>query len=133
MAPFMTEAVEAVWGQKIFIYWIMHKIPLLRKPLSIRFWQICQNIWSSQITYFTLCQNLMVDPVCHAIFLSHRLTTIEDWTDWRAVKPRKLKFLLQDRTIVQRKETRFPRLKCPGLKNFNIILEIVKWCADSLC
>ena len=40
---------------------IRHKFPLLRKPLSIHFWQICQNIQSSQV--FTLCQFLMVDPV----------------------------------------------------------------------
>ena len=67
LAPFLSEAVEAVWGQKSFKWWIRHKFPLLRKPLSISFWYICQNIWSSQV--FTLCQNLTVDPVnVHALF-----------------------------------------------------------------
>ena len=61
LPPFLSEAVEAVWGQNKFIWWIKHKFPLLKKPPSISFWYICQNIWSSQV--FTLCQNLMVDPV----------------------------------------------------------------------
>ena len=38
-----------------------HKIPHLRKPLSISFWQIYQNIRSRQV--FTLYQFLMADPV----------------------------------------------------------------------
>ena len=61
MALYLTEAVEAAWGQKSFKWWIRHKFPLLRKLLSICFGQNCQNMWSSQL--FTLCQNLMVDPV----------------------------------------------------------------------
>ena len=61
MAPFLTEAIEGARGQKNLKQQIRHKFPQLRKPLSISFWQICQNIWSSQV--FTLCQLLMVDPV----------------------------------------------------------------------
>ena len=61
LSSLLSEAVEAVWGQNKFIWLIRHKFPLLRKSLSISFWYICQNIWSSQV--FTLCQNLMVDPV----------------------------------------------------------------------
>ena len=61
MAPFLTEAVKAAWGQKSLKWWIRHKCPLLRKPLSISFWKICQNICSSQV--FTFYQFLMVDPV----------------------------------------------------------------------
>ena len=38
LAPFLLEAVEAVWGQKSFKWWIRHKCPLPRKPLSIIFW-----------------------------------------------------------------------------------------------
>ena len=38
LAPFLSEAVEAAWGQKNFKWWIRHKLPLLRKPLSISFW-----------------------------------------------------------------------------------------------
>ena len=38
LAPFLLEAVEGVWGQKSFKWWIKHKFPLLRKPLSISFW-----------------------------------------------------------------------------------------------
>ena len=38
MALFLTEAVEAVWGQNFFKWWIKHKFPLFRKPLSISFW-----------------------------------------------------------------------------------------------
>ena len=60
LVPFLSEAVEAVQVQKSFKWWIRHKFPLLRKLLSISFWQICQNIWSSQV--FTLSQ-FQVDPV----------------------------------------------------------------------
>ena len=35
LAPFLLEAIEDVWGQKSFKWWIKHKFPLLRKPLSI--------------------------------------------------------------------------------------------------
>ena len=38
LAPFLSEVVEAVWGQKSLKWWIRHKFPLLRKPLSISFW-----------------------------------------------------------------------------------------------
>jgi len=38
LAPFLSGAVEATWGQKSFKWLIRHKIPLLRKPLSISFW-----------------------------------------------------------------------------------------------
>ena len=30
LAPFLSEAVEATWGQKSFKWWIRHKFPLLR-------------------------------------------------------------------------------------------------------
>ena len=49
---------------------------------------------------------------------------------WQAVikiKKRSVAWLYNC-TYVRQKEG-----KCPGLKNFNIILKIVKWCADSLC
>ena len=36
--PFLSETIEAVWGQKSFKWWSKHKFPLLRKPLSISFW-----------------------------------------------------------------------------------------------
>ena len=61
LSSLLSEAVEAVWGQNKFIWLIRHKFPILRKSLSISFWYICQNIWSSQV--FTLSQFLMVDPV----------------------------------------------------------------------
>ena len=32
MALFLTEVVEAVWGQIFFKWWIKHKFPLFRKP-----------------------------------------------------------------------------------------------------
>ncbi len=38
LASFLSEAIEAVWGQKSFKWWIRHKFPLLRNPLSISFW-----------------------------------------------------------------------------------------------
>jgi hypothetical protein len=38
LAPFLSEAIEAAWGQKSFKWLIRHKFPLLRKPLSISFW-----------------------------------------------------------------------------------------------
>ena len=38
LAPFPSEAAEAVWGQKSFKWWIRHNFPLLRKPLNISFW-----------------------------------------------------------------------------------------------
>jgi hypothetical protein len=38
LPPFLSRAVEATWGQKSFKWLIRHKIPLLRKPLSISFW-----------------------------------------------------------------------------------------------
>ena len=34
---FLSEAIEAEWGQKSFKWLIRHKFPLLRKPLSISF------------------------------------------------------------------------------------------------
>ena len=37
-------------------------------PLSISFWYICQNIWSSLV--FTLCQFLMVDPVTRLVYMA---------------------------------------------------------------
>ena len=38
LAPFLSEAVEAAWGQKSFKWLIRHKFPLLSNPLSINFW-----------------------------------------------------------------------------------------------
>ena len=38
LAPFLSGAVEATWGQKSFKWLIRHKFPLLRNPLSISFW-----------------------------------------------------------------------------------------------
>ena len=35
---FLSEAAEAVWGQKSFKWLIRHKFPLLRKALNISFW-----------------------------------------------------------------------------------------------
>ena len=67
-SSFLSEAVEAAWGQKSFKWLIRHKFPLLRKPLSISFWWICQNIWSSLV--FTLCQFLIVDPVTRLVYMA---------------------------------------------------------------
>ena len=79
MAPFLTEAVEATWGQKSFKWLFRHKFPLLRNPLNIGFWYICQKLWSRQVS--TLCQSLVVDPVmnfiwnlnCYSVKLSAKL------------------------------------------------------------
>ena len=38
LTPFLSEAVEAAWGQKRFKQCIRHKSPLLREPLSNSFW-----------------------------------------------------------------------------------------------
>ena len=38
LAPYLSEAIEAAWGQKSFKWLIRHKFPLLRNPLSISFW-----------------------------------------------------------------------------------------------
>ena len=35
LAPFLSEAIETAWGQKSFKWFIRHKFPLLKKPLSI--------------------------------------------------------------------------------------------------
>ena len=59
---FSTFSVIGRWGPVTSKkFQLVYKFPLLRKPLSIRFCWIFQNIWSSQV--FTLSQFLMVDPV----------------------------------------------------------------------
>ena len=47
-------------------------MPLLRNPLNISFWKICQRLWSRLV--FTLRQTLMVDPVAQALCLSYQPT-----------------------------------------------------------
>ena len=53
LAPFLLEAVEDVWGQKSFKWWIKHKFPLLRTSESSRFlnsiiWGLYFDFWKKK-------------------------------------------------------------------------------------
>jgi hypothetical protein len=64
MLNFSTFSVGGCWGcmrSKSLKLLVRHKCPILRNPLNISFWKICQTLWSRQV--FTLYQILMVDPV----------------------------------------------------------------------